>query len=202
MPSAAVRLIALCGVVSLTPGCSHLGSLGVGPVITRPSGVETSSGNELRLRQGSGSNEAESLSVIEAQARFAVAERASALAVGVGPAYLRWFGPVAFTVRGAPMLGGQYFDRTVFASAGLHGGLGCGLKIDETEQLAPRFGPIWAGIPPPKHETVSYLRQRTLLTLELTGAADAHARGATLSVGILLGLAWSEEYVTRPLLPW
>jgi hypothetical protein len=49
---------------------------------------------------------------------------------------------------------------------------------------------------------VSYLRQRTLLTLELTGAADAHARGATLSVGILLGLAWSEEYVTRPLLPW
>jgi hypothetical protein len=33
--------------------------------------------------------------------------------------------------------------------------------------------------------------------LELTGSADAHVRGVTLSAGILLGLSWSEEHLSR-----
>jgi hypothetical protein len=187
-----------CGLVWLSLGCSHLASLGVGPIVTRPSGERASYGDELRVREGAGSSGEQGLTVIEAQARVAVAERASAAAVGAGPAYVRWLGPAALSARIAPMLGAQYFDRTVFASAGLHAGLGAGAVLVETEQVLPRWGPIWAtGMPASETETESYRRERTLLTLELTFAADAQARGATLTAGALIGLAWSEEQRVR-----
>jgi hypothetical protein len=190
-------LLALCSIVA---GCSHLGSVGVGPVLVRPSGVERSFGDELRLRQGGGSSDGEALTVVEAQARIAVAERASAVAVGLGPAYLSWFGPLSLTVRGAPMLGVQYFDRTVFPSAGLHGGLALGMTMGASERRSVSWR-IWADVPVDgRYER--YVRERTLLTLELTGAADAQVRGATLSAALLLGVAWSDEQLTREFLPF
>lgn len=194
MLSAALRAGPCC-LAPLVLACSRLGSFAVGPIVSHPTGVEASYGDELRLRRGAGSGDDDALSVIEAQARLAVTERASAVSVGVGPAHLRWAGPLAFTLRAAPMLGAQWFDRTVFASAGLHGGLGAGLVLDEAEHVLPR---IWTiGPPMTERETIDYRRDRTLLTLELSGSADVQARGVTLSAGILIGLAWSEEHLTR-----
>lgn len=194
---------ALIAPFLLVAGCSHLGSVGVGPALVRPSGVERSFGDELRLRRGAGSSDGEALTVVEAQARIAVAERASAVAVGVGPARLRWLGPLSLTARASPMLGVQYFDRTVFPSAGLHGGLSLGWTMGASQRRSAALR-IWAGVPA-NGRFERYVRERTLLTLELTGAADAQARGATLSAALLLGVAWSEEQLTRevPLLePW
>jgi len=200
MLPAALRAAALCGLTWVTAACSHLGSVAFGPIVTRPSGHERSFGDELRLRRGAGSSEGNSLTVVEAQARLAIAGRVSALLVGAGPAHVHWAGPIAFTLRAAPMLGVQYFDETVFASAGAHGGLGLGVTLAESERKAPSWYLI--ELPPPKSDSELVVRERTLLTLELSGAADAQARGATLSAGVLVGLAWSEEQRERPLLPW
>jgi hypothetical protein len=105
---------------------------GVGPVVARPPGIEKSYGAELQLREGAGSSDGAGLTVFELQGRAAVTERASAISVGLGPAYLHWLGPAALMGRISPMLGVQYFDRTVFASAGLNGGLGLGFVLEES----------------------------------------------------------------------
>jgi hypothetical protein len=139
--------------------------------------------------------------VAEAQARFAIAARSSAVAVGLGPAYLYWVGPVAFTARAAPLFGVQYFDKTVFLSAGAHSGLGVGMTLAQSEHAGPSWH-IWE-VGEGKSESV--VRKRTLLTLELSGAADTQVRGATFSAGILVGIAWSEEQWQRERLtqrPW
>lgn len=189
-------------LASFTGGCSELGSLAVGPVAARPNGEQTSYGDELQLRFGAGSSDGEALSVLESQARLAITERASAVSVGLGPAHVRWLGPAALTARIAPQLGVAYFDRTLFASAGLHAGLGLGAVLQESERPLA-WGPWWPELQAATPQFRSLVRRRTLLTLELTGSADAQARGAVLALGLLVGLAWSEEQYTSdiPLLP-
>lgn len=186
-------MLSLIGYVAL--GCSHLGSVGVGPAIARPPGIEMSYGDELRLRQGAGSSDDDGVRLLEVEGRVAVTERASAISVGLGPAYLRWLGPVALTGRITPALGAQYFSRTPFASAGVHGGLSVGFVLESSEHELGSFGPWPAVARDPTWSVVG--RERTLLTLELSGAADAHGRGATLSAGLLLGIAWSDEQLRK-----
>lgn len=179
----------------LALGCSHLGSVGVGPAIARPSGIEKSYGAELRLRHGTGSSGDDGLTLLEVEGRAALTERASAISIGLGPAYLHWLGPVALTGHITPAVGAQYFDRIVFASAGVHGGFGLGFVLESSESELRSWGPWPAATQGPTWTMV--MRERTLLTLELTGAADAHVRGATLSAGLLLGIAWSGEQLSK-----
>jgi hypothetical protein len=179
----------------LTLGCSHLGSIGVGPAIARPTGIEKSYGDELRLRYGAGSSDDEAITLLEVEGRAALTERTSAISIGLGPAYLHWLGPVGLTGRITPALGAQYFAQTPFASAGVHGGLGVGFVLESSERELRSFGPWPAATQGPTWMMV--VRERTLLTLELTGAADAHVHGATLSAGLLLGIAWSDEQLSK-----
>jgi len=167
----------------------------VGPAIARPTGIEKSYGAELRLRHGTGSSDDDGLTLLEVEGRAAVTERASAISIGLGPAYLHWLGPVALAGRLTPAVGAQYFDRIVFASAGVHGGLGLGFVLESSESELRSWGPWPAATQGPTWTMV--MRERTLLTLELTGAADAHVRGATLSAGLLLGIAWSDEQLSK-----
>jgi hypothetical protein len=92
-----------------------------------------------------------------------------------------------------PALGGECFDRTVLATAGLHGGLGLGLALTESEDRG--MGHLgWRPLGMPDQDAyISVVRRRTLLTLELTGAADVRSRGASFAAGLLVGLAWSDE---------
>lgn len=194
-------MLSLVGCV--TPGCSRLGSVGVGPAIARPSGIEESYGDELRLRHGAGSSDGDSVTLLEVEGRAAVTERASAISVGLGPAYLRWLGPVALAGRITPALGAQYFARAPFASAGVHGGLSIGLVLESSQSERRSWGP-WPAATQGR-TGIMVGRERTLLTLELSGAADAHARGATLSAGLLLGIAWTDEQWAKKgeeLAPW
>jgi hypothetical protein len=185
-------LLSLMSCVAL--GCSHLGSVGLGPAIARPGGVERSYGSELRLRHGAGSSDGEGVTLLELEGRAAVTPRASAISLGLGPAYLRWLGPLALTGRVTPALGAQYFARTPFASAGVHGGLSLGFVLQTSEQPWS-VGPWPAAMRDPTWLTT--VRERTLLTLELTGAVDAHVRGSTLAAGLLLGIAWSDEQLSK-----
>jgi hypothetical protein len=157
------------------------------------------------LRGAAGTSDGRALSAIELEGRLLVTQRSQALSFGVGPAYLHWMGPAALLFSLTPALGGEYFDRTVLATAGLHGGLGLGLALSET--TARSFG--WMGLPalamPGQDRYLTIVRARTLLTLELTGAADARSRGASFAAGLLVGLAWSDERYTEsapPLEPW
>jgi hypothetical protein len=163
-------------------------------------------GDELRLRAAAGTSDGSALTVAEAEARLVVSQRTQGLWVGVGPTYLHWLGPTAITLSCAPALGVETFDRTLFASAGLHGGLGLGVVLSDAE--SERFPHGWLpwpepGMPQPRYLAIT--RRRTLLTLELTGGADARASGASLAAGLLIGLAWSDERYTReapPLPAW
>lgn len=181
-------------LASLALGCSRLSGVSVGPVVARPPGIEKSYGGELRLWQGAGSSDGDGLRVFELEGRAAVTERVSAISVGLGPGYLHWLGPAALTGRVSPALGVQYFDRTVFASAGLHGGLGLGFALEESVHELRRWGPWMEAAPAGS----IVRRERTLLTLELTAAVDGHVRGATLATGLLVGIAWSVEQISQP----
>ena len=188
-------LVACC-----VAGCSELERLGVGPVVARPDSAKTSYGDELRVRIGAGTSDGRSLSVVETEGRLLVTNRTQALSFGVGPGYLHWFGPSALTVSLTPALGAEYFDRTLFASAGLHGGLGLGIVLAQNEhpQAPGMWWPALAGFNGGRR--IGIVRRRTLLTLELTGAADARSRDTTLAAGLLIGIASSAEryYVEVP----
>jgi hypothetical protein len=181
----ALGLLAWC-----VAGCSQLARLGVGPVVARPDGSRAATGDELRVREGVGSSNGTEVSLLETEGRLVVTERTQALSLGVGPAYLRWFGPAALTVSLTPAFGAEYFDHTAFATAGVHGGLGLGFVLSGSERQSHPWGPWW-----PELETLNltFVRRRTLLTLELAGAADARSRGTSLMAGVLIGIAWSDE---------
>jgi hypothetical protein len=183
----------------LLPGCSRLGGVSVGPMVARPSAMKASYGDELRLRHGAGSSDGSELSVFEFEGRLALTQRVGAVGVSIGPAYVRWLGPMALMARASGGFGAEYFDHTVFASAAAHGGFGLGFVLESSEQEQPRRGP-WLAVPQPELGGSMRRRERTLLTLEPTGSVDAHVRGVTLSAALLIGLSWSEEefFVASP----
>jgi hypothetical protein len=183
-------------------GCSHLGRMGVGPVAVRGDDADLSVGDELRLRTAAGSSDGKGLMLVEAQGRLVVSQRSQALSFGLGPTYLHWLGPAALTLSGAPALGIENFDRTVYATAGLHGGAGLGVVLSNAVHERSSMPGLMALRNEPGY--IAITRRRTLLTLELTGAADARTSGASLAVGLLIGLAWSDEQYTQAIreAPW
>jgi hypothetical protein len=196
--------LAVASLASAVAGCSHIQRLGVGPVAVRPDNGKTSYGDELRLRASAGTSDGRTLPVVEAEGRLLLSERTHSLTVGLGPAYLRWLGGHALLASFTPALGAEYFDRTLLASAGLHGGLGWGVTLSEERDERSSSGMGWPEMEMGNQTPyVTVSRQRTLLTLELTGAVDARSRGVSYAAGLLVGLAWSEEQWTHaaPLRP-
>jgi hypothetical protein len=169
--------------------------------MARPGDGKPSFGDELRWREAAGESDGSALTGVELEGRLLVTQRSQAFSLGVGPTYLHWLGPAAISLSLTPALGGEYFDRTVLATAGLRGGLGLGLTLAEGgERGLDGFG-LPDVVMPNVGRYVRVIRRRTLLTLELTGAADVRSRGGSVAAGLLVGLAWSDERFTEPAPP-
>jgi hypothetical protein len=164
-----------------------------GPVAAYPDDGDPSYGGELRVRKGAGGSDSEEASFLEFGGRLLVTERTQAIGVGMGGAYLRWLRPGVLTVSVMPSLGVERFLEKPFMNLSLHGSVGTGFILKEQlhRDRAWALTPEMVG---PPDGTISVVRRRFLLTLDLTGAIDARTtRQPLYGVGILLGIARIDE---------
>jgi hypothetical protein len=169
-----------------------------GPVVAYPDDGEPSYGDELRLRTGAGTSDGDDLAVAETGMRLLVTERSQSLGAELGPAYVLWLGPSAFTASFTPGLGVEHFDDKVFFNASLHGALGTGIVLDERVRRDHSWNWLvqMEGVPEgPPH----VIRKRIVLTLDIAGGLDARTtRDPLFTVGVLVGIAWVNERYTVP----
>jgi hypothetical protein len=145
------------------------------------------------VRKGAGGSDSQEASFLEYGGRLLVTERTQAIGVGMGGAYLRWLRPGVLMASIMPGLGVERFRDKPFMNLSLHGSLGTGfvlkegLRRDRSWALTPEM----VGLP---DGTISVVRGRFLLTLDVTGAIDARTtRQPLYGIGILVGLAWIAE---------
>ena len=177
-----------------------MSGLAVGPAVAQ-SGGRSSYGDELRLHAGLGTSDGVSLTTAEAQAMLRVTGSSQALNFAVGPAYTRWLGPSLVSFRAAPALGLARYDSVLFVDPSLTAAVGTGLVLGERSRAMRPWGllpDVAGGLDEPRgYETRR--RERTVLTLGLTGSVEALGnRPVLLAVGLLVGLSWFDERFVAP----
>jgi hypothetical protein len=146
---------------------------------------------------GVGSSNGASATTLDAAANLRLTKKTQALNFDLGPAYVHWLGRSLVTLRAAPGFGLERYDSVLFVDLALRGALGAGLVVGErTRELRH-----WSVLPEMEgvmdEGWMSLRRERTVLTLELTGAVEVlGARPVLLTAGVLVGISWFDETFT------
>lgn len=192
-----LRVVVLGAALALLPDCTNVSRLSAGPVLALPGNGHESYGEQISVHRGIGTSDFDSIGIAEYEARLLVTEETQALSLGAGYSGMKWWGSGLAFVNLDPALGLEITREKPLGNAGLHGALGFGFTFDEQRSQRPVHWRPDVVDPCPFRDCSVFQtieRNRSLITLELTGSADLRGtRQPLYTLGLLLGVTFTNE---------